>query len=33
LETELGGANGGDVTTGATTNDDDVELFAHGNVS
>jgi hypothetical protein len=33
LETELGGANGGDVATGATTNDNDVELFAHGDIS
>jgi hypothetical protein len=30
LETELGSANGCNVATGATADDNDVELFAHG---
>jgi hypothetical protein len=29
LETELGSANGRDVATGATADDNDVKLFAH----
>ena len=30
LHAELGGADGGDVPTGAGTEDDDVEVLAHG---